>query len=198
MGYVTAADKLALRGGHPVIDLVNTVAWRGDDARRVDNLGDYSDLVGWSRHAGVVSATEAHDLMRAMRSDSDSAERAVARAKRLREALHALWTDGMQAPLNTISAEYRTALQHRELRAIDDGIEWTDRQSTVCTPVDRLAVAAVDLLTQISRDRVKACGDVACGWLFLDSSHRRNRRWCSAADCGNRDRARRHYERARR
>jgi len=88
-------------------------------------------------------------------------------------------------------------LQHKELRAIDSGIEWIDRQPTVFTPVDRLAVAAVDLITQISSDRVKACGDVACGWLFLDSSHRQNRRWCSAADCGNRDRARRHYERAR-
>ena len=198
MGSVTAADKLALRGGHPVIDLVNTVAWRGDDARRVDNLGDYSDLVGWSRHAGVVSATEADELMRAMRTDTDSAERAVARAKRLREALHALWADGAQAALRTISAEYRTALQHKELRAIDSGIEWIDRQPTVFTPVDRLAVAAVDLITQISSDRVKACGDFACGWLFLDSSHRQNRRWCSAADCGNRDRARRHYERARR
>lgn len=194
---MTDADKLDLRGGHPVIDLVNTVAWRGDDARRVDNLGDYSDLVGWCRHAAVVSATETHDLMRAMRSDRESAERAVARAKRLREALHALWTDGAQSALRTISAEYRTALQHKELRAIDSGIEWIDRQPTVFTPVDRLAVAAVDLITQISSDRVKACGDFACGWLFLDSSHRQNRRWCSAADCGNRDRARRHYERAR-
>src|SRR5690242_11974064 len=197
MGYVTAADKLALRGGHAVIDLVNTVAWRGDDSRRVDNLGDYSDLVAWCRHAGVVSATEAADLTRAMRADADTAQRAVARVKRLREALHALWTDSTPATLSTISAEYRTALRHRELRAIDGSITWVDRHYSVHIPVDRLAVAAVDLLTAMPRDRVKACRDAACGWLFLDSSHRRNRRWCSAADCGNRDRARRHYERVR-
>jgi predicted RNA-binding Zn ribbon-like protein len=72
-----------------------------------------------------------------------------------------------------------------------------DRTRSVFTPVDRLAVAAVDLITEIPCDRVKACDDTACGWLFLDSSHRQNRRWCSAADCGNRDRARRHYERVR-
>jgi predicted RNA-binding Zn ribbon-like protein len=194
---VTTADKLALRGGHPVIDLVNTVAWRGDGARRVDNLGDYSDLVAWCRHVGVVSATEADDLMRAMRADADAARRAVARAKRLREALYALWTDGTPAALSEISAEYRTTLRHRELRMRDGSITWVDRRWSVLTPVDRLMVAAVDLITEMPCERVKACDDAACGWLFLDNSHRQNRRWCSAADCGNRDRARRHYERSR-
>ncbi|AGB23987.1 conserved protein containing a Zn-ribbon-like motif, possibly RNA-binding [Mycobacterium sp. JS623] len=194
---MTTADRLDLRGGHPAIDLVNTVAWRGDDARRIDNLVDYSDVVAWCRHAGVVSATEASDVMRAARSDKDSAERAVARAKRLREALHALWTDGGSAALATIGVEYRTAVQHRELRPVDGRVAWMDRTRSVFTPVDRLAVAAVDLITEIRCDRVKACDDAACGWLFLDSSHRQNRRWCSAADCGNRDRARRHYDRVR-
>lgn len=194
---MTTAGQLDLRGGHPVIDFVNTVAWRGDDARRVDNLGDYSDLVAWCRHAGVVSATEANDLARAARSDKDAAHRAVVRAKRLREALHALWTDGAAGALTTITAECRIALQHRELRAVGANVEWVDRQQSVFSPVDRLAVAAVDLITQFPSDRVKGCDDTACGWLFLDSSHRQNRRWCSAADCGNRDRARRHYERAR-
>ncbi|WP_082946716.1 CGNR zinc finger domain-containing protein [Mycobacterium sp. ACS4054] len=40
-----------------------------------------------------------------------------------------------------------------------------------------------------------AASDDDCGWLFLDTSHRHNRRWCSAADCGNRARVRRFYER---
>jgi predicted RNA-binding Zn ribbon-like protein len=31
--------------------------------------------------------------------------------------------------------------------------------------------------------------------VYLDTSPRRNRRWCSAADCGNRNRARRYYAR---
>jgi len=42
------------------------------------------------------------------------------------------------------------------------------------------------------------CEDIACGWLYLDRSPRHNRRWCSAADCGNRNRARRHYARKKR
>nr|WP_250475193.1 CGNR zinc finger domain-containing protein [Caballeronia sp. GAFFF1] len=39
---------------------------------------------------------------------------------------------------------------------------------------------------------VRECG--ACSWLFLDLSRSKSRRWCSMATCGNRVKARRHYE----
>jgi predicted RNA-binding Zn ribbon-like protein len=187
----SAAGQLDLRGGHPVIDFVNTVAWRGDPARRIDYLLDGSDLVAWSRHAGVLSPREV------IRVDEESGKRAVAEAKRLREALHALWTCEAATALETIAAAYSSALRHRELRLADGRVGWVDRSMTVRVAVHRLAVAAVGLITEIPLRRVKQCHDDACGWLFLDSSHRQNRRWCSAADCGNRDRARRHYERVR-
>ncbi|HVI75944.1 MAG TPA: CGNR zinc finger domain-containing protein, partial [Anaeromyxobacteraceae bacterium] len=57
--------------------------------------------------------------------------------------------------------------------------------------------AAADLLA--SRDdlaRVRVCGMSEageCGWLFLDRTKARSRRWCSMKDCGNRAKARRHY-----
>jgi predicted RNA-binding Zn ribbon-like protein len=189
--------RIDLRGGHPVIDFVNTVAWRGDPARRIDYLLHYSDLVAWCRHAGLVPAAEARDLLEEMRTDDRAAQRALTAAKRLREGLHALWTGDASSALATVTATYADALRRRELRVLDGRVAWVDRRISVRSPVDRLAVAAVDLITEIPCDRVKQCDDAACGWLFLDSSHRQNRRWCSAADCGNRDRARRHYERAR-
>ena len=193
----SAAGQLDLRGGHPVIDFVNTVAWRGDDARRIDYLADYSDVVVWCRHAGVVDATEAEGLIRTVRSDRVAAQRAFGRAKQLREALHAVLTSGAPSALAAITEAYVSALRHRELRPVDDGVAWVEREKTVRGPVDRLTAEAVALITGMPLSRVKQCDDAACGWLFLDSSHRQNRRWCSAADCGNRDRARRHYERAR-
>jgi predicted RNA-binding Zn ribbon-like protein len=193
----SAAGQLDLRGGHPVIDLVNTVAWRGDEARRIDHLVDYADLVAWCRHAVVVSAGEADRLVRGMRSDPVAARRALAGAKRLRESLHAVWTSGARPGLADITEAYGSAVQHRELRLVDDGVEWADCVLALRSPVDRLVAAALELITEIPLGRVKQCDDAACGWLFLDASHRQNRRWCSAADCGNRDRARRHYERSR-
>ena len=38
------------------------------------------------------------------------------------------------------------------------------------------------------------CAGDDCRWAYLDVSRRQDRRWCSSADCGNRDRARRHYQ----
>jgi predicted RNA-binding Zn ribbon-like protein len=194
---VSGAGELDLRGGHPVIDFVNTVAWRGDLARRIDYLAEYTDVLAWCRHAGVLSAAEAEDLARATWSDAAVAQRAVVRAKRLRESVHDLFTGDASAALAAITEEYVSALRRRELRPVDDGVAWADRELTMHSPVDRLAVEAVELITAIPLGRIKRCGDEACGWLFADGSHRQNRRWCSAAECGNRDRARRHYERVR-
>lgn len=54
-----------------------------------------------------------------------------------------------------------------------------------------IALLAQDLLTS-DVSRVRLCGDDACGWVYLDTSPRRNRIWCTAAGCGNRNRVARH------
>lgn len=191
----TAAGRLDLRAGHPSIDFVNTVAWRGDDTRRTDYLIDYSDLIAWSAHAAVLRRAEADDL--AGLGAAQERQRVMASAKRLREALHDVWVQRSPQGATVVADAYRTALRHRRLQPRGDSVVWDDELSPH-TPVDRIAVSAVELLTSVALSRVRQCDDRACGWLFLDTSHRQNRRWCSAADCGNRDRARRHYERATR
>jgi predicted RNA-binding Zn ribbon-like protein len=190
----SAAGQLDLRAGHAAVDFVNTVAWRGDPVRRVDHLLDYADLVAWCHHAGVLTSAEAGDLVLA---PTGEARRVLAKAKQLREALHQLWVARPSDSSSVIDGAYRAAVRNRRLDVAGDAVIWTE-ELVPRMPVDRIAVAAVDLVTSVALSRVRQCGDVACGWLFLDTSHRRNRRWCSAADCGNRDRARRHYERTTR
>ena len=51
-----------------------------------------------------------------------------------------------------------------------------------------------DLLVSEEFRKVKKCSDPACGWLFLDISRNRSRRWCDMADCGNRAKASRFYK----
>jgi predicted RNA-binding Zn ribbon-like protein len=190
----SVAGQLDLRAGHAAVDFVNTVVWRGDPARRVDHLLDYADLVAWCHHASVLTSAEARDLMLA---PTGEARRVLTRAKQLREALHQMWVARPSDSSAVIDDAYRAALRNRRLDVAGDAVTWADDLSPRM-PVDRIAVAAVELLTSMALSRVRQCGDGACGWLFLDTSHRGNRRWCSAADCGNRDRARRHYERTTR
>ena len=68
----SAAD-MRLIGGRLCLDFINTVDGRKSDSPRResgsinslvlgDKLGEYSDLVEWSRHSGIVTATEAATL----------------------------------------------------------------------------------------------------------------------------------------
>jgi predicted RNA-binding Zn ribbon-like protein len=68
-------------------------------------------------------------------------------------------------------------------------------------PLWRVASSMEDLLTTDELARVRRCGaweradDGRCAWLFLDETRNHSRRWCSMAVCGNRMKARRHYQR---
>lgn len=57
------------------------------------------------------------------------------------------------------------------------------------------ALSALRTLSDEATSRMKVCGH--CGWLFIDRSRNRSRMWCDMAVCGNRAKARRHYQRIR-
>jgi len=62
----------------------------------------------------------------------------------------------------------------------------------VLAPVVESAAA---LLTSPDLSRVRECESETCGWLFIDRSRNRSRRWCDMTVCGNRAKVRRHYQR---
>jgi predicted RNA-binding Zn ribbon-like protein len=64
---------------------------------------------------------------------------------------------------------------------------------------DRAAAAANDLLFTADLDRLGRCPteEGGCGWLFLDHSRNRSRRWCRMADCGTEVKSRRLTQRRR-
>jgi predicted RNA-binding Zn ribbon-like protein len=77
-----------------------------------------------------------------------------------------------------------------------DGVEWT---IDVAAP-RQLAVRAVlvwDALRRTSPGRLRPCGNPECALFLIDHSKPNKARWCSMAVCGNRMKARRHYERTR-
>jgi predicted RNA-binding Zn ribbon-like protein len=57
--------------------------------------------------------------------------------------------------------------------------------------------AAADLATSAELSRIRECGSDTCFWLFLDRSKNGTRRWCDMKVCGNRAKARRHYQRGK-
>jgi predicted RNA-binding Zn ribbon-like protein len=57
-----------------------------------------------------------------------------------------------------------------------------------------LAGEALSLFCSPRAVRVGICGGGLCGWLFLDESRGKRRRWCDMNDCGSRAKAHRYYE----
>ncbi len=178
--------------GDPALDLVNTVAWRGDPARTTDRLDGFAALAEWSRRAGVI------DPPAAARLSGGDAE--VAQVRDLREALHAVAgavADGREpegAPLRALNERIVAALAAATPR---EGLPlaWEVEVARGADLPHALALAALRLLRSPDVLRVGRCSDPVCGWLYLDHSRNRSRRWCSSADCGNRDRVRRHHAR---
>jgi predicted RNA-binding Zn ribbon-like protein len=58
-------------------------------------------------------------------------------------------------------------------------------------------VASGEPIYELDRDRIRACAGHDCVLHFYDASRAGRRQWCSMAGCGNRAKARRHYERSR-
>jgi predicted RNA-binding Zn ribbon-like protein len=74
-----------------------------------------------------------------------------------------------------------------------DGLEWTlEGDSAVVR-----AVLAWEVLRAGAPGRLRPCANTECALFLIDRSRANNARWCSMAACGNRMKARRHYERVR-
>lgn len=76
-------------------------------------------------------------------------------------------------------------------------LQWTVPIKRMDDVVPALTLAADELLRSPDAALVRQCSGAGCGWLFLDRTRNHSRQWCSSQDCGNRERARRHYRRTR-
>ena len=187
-------------GNHLALDLVNTVAWRPDPARTVDRLPDASAVVRWAAFVGVLDEQQAEAMAREAARDEPAAERVVADVRRTRECLyavlHPLATGRTPDPEDGESLQQTmvATLGRAELASVLP-TTWRHPLGTLADLPGVLALQAWSLLQEERGDRLRQCQDAACGWLFLDRSRNGSRVWCSSADCGNRTRARRHYQR---
>jgi predicted RNA-binding Zn ribbon-like protein len=185
-----AAASMRLDGGHPALDLVNTVYGQPDGPVEADVLAVPEDLVAFARRVGAADQT------------TPASPDALRSALLLREALDAVLRaqlagdDPPAGPRATVEAAERAALGAGHLGPHGDALAWTWPPSDPHTPVHRLAHAAVELLTSEADLAVLHCC-AGCRWLFLDRSRGAGRRWCSMADCGTEAKKRRYVQRRR-
>lgn len=198
----TYAETLDIAGGELVLAFTDTVDWRMSEQPEEFLIG-FADLVEWGQDVGVLTDATADHLREEARRRPSEAQGVLEGAIVLREAIYRVFEalahgrSPSSEDLDVLNGALSRALARLRLVLTAKGPAWDwndddDGLDRMLWPVVR---QAADLLTSQRLDRVGQCP--GCGWLFLDQSRNRSRRWCSMAVCGNRAKARRHYERQR-
>jgi predicted RNA-binding Zn ribbon-like protein len=191
-----------LSGGWLCLDFANTLEDR-PSTHPQELLNSYSDLLSWSKQAQVLTDQEAHQLLAEAARRPAEASGVLKRAIALREVIYrifnALAEDASpeENDLVSLNRAIAEAMTHAHLVPQVDGFAWdwdgNDRNlDRMLWPVVR---SAADLLTSDELHDVRVCASDTCNWLFIDTSKNHSRRWCSMKSCGNRAKARRHYDR---
>jgi predicted RNA-binding Zn ribbon-like protein len=138
--------------------------------------------------------------------DPAIADGVLTRAKRLRASMRNIFfklADGKQPTerdLGVLNFDLAASLSHARVwpTGADGGFAWGWAGRNLDAPIWPITRSAADLLTsETERGLVRECGADDCRWLFLDTTKNRSRQWCSMQSCGNRQKARRHYQRLR-
>jgi len=182
--------------GNLALDFINTVAYRFHPGKVKDHLQGVEEVRQWAHQARLPDSD-------AINSSPRLSPAALLRVRTIREQLFRIFqaiasdepisADALRRIGNALH-DCR-ARQCLSIRGVE--VRWTWRPGAACSDLllYPILTAAADLLTSGSRGRVRQCADEGCGWLFLDRSNARKRRWCSMADCGNRNKVREHYRR---
>jgi len=178
-------------GGHPVLDLTNTVFDRAHPVPDNELLKTPSDVVTWCESVGLFDD--------APTSSDGAADGLAAQVRSVREHAWALFDavsrgEGVPgASLGALLEQSGAGLRTGRLQGIDARLDHlaADWGAPGAIP-EALSLLSVHALFTLPAERVRACG--RCGWLFLDSSRGGRRRWCSMSTCGNREKASRHRQ----
>lgn len=170
-----------------------------------ERFTDYRALLRWFLRKRRVTISEAKGLLRTARARPEEAEVVRRRAISLRETLYSLFSalareeEPDPRDVAALNAWVPAAMARRRLTHDGDGFAWAAASAAgeLEQPLWPVVWSAVDLMTAGPLDRVRECDNDPCGWLFVDSSRNRSRRWCDMRDCGNRVKARRHYARTK-
>ena len=183
-------------GGHPALDLVNTLDERSFPAP-IENLATYADLLRFAELAKLIEPS----IARRLRNLSDPAStRATTQVRKLREQLYDVLAAAHagkplpQADLDAIGRATQAAHAERTLvMSTETGLA-THRWSQPVAPevlLHACALSIEDLLLNVDRKKIRKCGASDCAVYFVDTSKGHRRQWCSMKNCGNREKQRR-------
>jgi len=156
-----------------LLDLLNSTPIV--DGLQQDELETAQSGRSWLRARGLHGSIAQWQAVRAARATLQAVVRGQQRASSLTPLLDA--------------TSYRPSVS-------DNGVQWR-----LDAPTDRAAAARAvltwDALRRTRPGRLRPCENPECALFLIDHGRPNTARWCSMAVCGNRMKARRHYQRTR-
>lgn len=191
------ANRFDLTGGALSLDFVNTLERRYDEQPE-ELLVGYDDLLAFAEETGVIDGVEARRLAGLARERPADAAVLLAETLVLRETLFRIFATvaagrlPQQADLDALTPWLSRTCRHGRLLVQDERVVWGWQaldpadSATLDRPLWPIVYDAVELLAHGDTSRLRECAADNCGWLFIDTTRNRSRRWCSMQTCGNR------------
>lgn len=186
------------------LEFANTIHnLRAED--KEEELHAISDLLQWAKEAGLLSWADHDRLAAHYKRNPGEATAALSKAVALRDLLLSIFAgiaNGRSLSSLRLS-ELNSALAQApgllRVRKNPERIEtaWTSATDGLQRVLFAVLTSAAELLASDRLGRIRECASADCTWLFVDESRNRSRRWCDMNACGNRMKARRHYQRAK-
>lgn len=187
------------------LDFANTRSWRPSAAPHERLLG-HDDLLRWGQRAGLLTGRQAATF-RAAAARRPAAARATQReALALRETIYRAFSaiadgahfDGKDAA--HLFTRLAGILRGRQIRAQAGRLAAAPIHRGGAEGLEGLVLwpviwSATTLLAAPELAVVRKCAASNCGWLFIDTTRNRSRRWCDMRVCGNRAKVRAYQRR---
>jgi predicted RNA-binding Zn ribbon-like protein len=182
-------------GRHPALDFVNTLDERLS-ATPVERLSSYAALTSFARQARLIDPNTVNGLL--SRTSQAERKRVLGETLAFRELLYRVLCEyaDHRAPgaseVAALNERLARARLHRRFSVRPERISITwDEPLAPDRLLWELAATVDRLLLQNKPGRFRKCAAPDCGTLFLDVSKTGRRRWCSMANCGNRNKVQR-------
>nr|WP_299342844.1 CGNR zinc finger domain-containing protein [Allomuricauda sp.] len=183
-------QNFPLEGGALCLDFINTVHDRTTEGELYDYISGWEEWTTWLFRTGI--------LEKSAKLDPEGDFKKIAET---REMLYQVF----KAVIDKVSLSEPLLKGYNQLlKAANSHVELVmdnvgPSESLIFNeskPLDYLFPilrSAHDILTAENVRHVKQCPN--CGWLFLDTSKNKRRRWCNMKTCGSSQKAKRYYRR---
>jgi predicted RNA-binding Zn ribbon-like protein len=197
-------SQFKLLGGASCLDFANTVE-RDESGYSQEWLTSYVDLIGWGERAQLLTEQQAENFLSEATMHLSAARNVFERAIAFREVIYRIFSaiaskrPVCEDDLASFNRTLSETLNYLQIAPTADGFTWTwvnfeDRLDLILW---KIIDSAAELLTATTLNRLRECAADDCSFLFIDLSRNNRRCWCDMEDCGNRLKAKRHYERAK-